>query len=118
MAIINKPPAKVARKAITVRMPEPIVMELHRYATFLDGILSYVAVEALKLVFRKDAQFSEWLIQNPIGTPGSAKVQAEAAGSMPPSTLPFARAKRSRIRPTAEQSENVGLATPLRIAGA
>lgn len=118
MAIIEKPPTKVLRKAITIRLSEQIALELHQYATFLGGSLDYVVAEALKLVFRKDNQFREWLKQNPIGSDPSTKVEAGTAGSMPASKTPSADAASTGIRTTVEQSENAGLTSPSRIADA
>ncbi len=64
MPILRKPPAAIVRKAVTIRMPEPIVIELHQYAKFLDGTLDHVVVEALQLVFKKDREFRQWLSEN------------------------------------------------------
>jgi hypothetical protein len=116
MAIIEKPPAKVLRKAITIRLSEQIALELHQYATFLGGSLDYVVAEALKLVFRKDNQFREWLKQNPIGTARSTEVEAGTAGSVPASKTPLADTASTGIRATAQQSENARLTSPSRMA--
>lgn len=64
MAIITRPPATVAKKAVTVRMPEPVAETLHQYASFIGSSLDHVIVEALKLIFKKDAEFKAWQDQH------------------------------------------------------
>ncbi len=64
MALLKKPPALVERKAITIRMPEPVVAGLHHYAQFLGSTLDHVVVQALQFVFNKDLQFKKWLEQD------------------------------------------------------
>ncbi len=64
MPILKKPSVAIVRKAVTIRMPEPIVTELHQYASFLGGTLDHVVVEALQLVFKKDREFRQWLSEN------------------------------------------------------
>jgi len=70
MAIITRPPATIAKKAVTVRMPEPVVETLHQYASFIGSTLDYVVVEALRLIFKKDAEFKAWKDQQ--RTPASS----------------------------------------------
>lgn len=64
MPILKKPSVAIVRKAVTIRMPEPIVTELHQHARFLGGTLDHVVVEALQLVFKKDREFRQWLSEN------------------------------------------------------
>lgn len=64
MPILTKPPKTEPRKAVTIRMQQSIVVALHQYARFLGCSLDYVVVEALKLVFNKDAEFQEWMPEN------------------------------------------------------
>jgi hypothetical protein len=39
MAIITRPPATIGKKAVTVRMPQPVAKTLHEYARFLGSSL-------------------------------------------------------------------------------
>jgi hypothetical protein len=57
MAIITRPPAIVTKKAVTIRIPEPVAAALHQCARFIGSSLDHVVVEALKLIFKKDAEF-------------------------------------------------------------
>ncbi|HXJ92737.1 MAG TPA: hypothetical protein VMT20_07615 [Terriglobia bacterium] len=98
MAIINRPPANVPRKAITVRMPLPIADALHDYASFIGSSLDHVVVEALKLIFRKDSEFKAWQNAQPaaLSQPSS---EGDSAESTPPSSkLLFDEAKRNGRR--------------------
>jgi hypothetical protein len=85
MAIITRPPATIAKKAVTVRMPEPIAKTLHEHASFLGSSLDHVVVEALRLIFNKDAEFKTWQNERRDLIPGAAGEQAsaESAPSLP-----------------------------------
>lgn len=97
MAIITRPPATIAKKPVTVRMPEPIAETLHQYAEFLGSSLDHIVVEALKLVFKKDAEFKAWRDQR--RTPGPhVAAQTDSAATEPPPF--FAESKRDGHRAT------------------
>jgi len=100
MAIITRPPASIARRAVTIRMPEPFVQTLHDYARFLGSSLDHIVVEALKLVFKKDAEFKAWQIQQQ-NSPPLAAAPAEASLAVQPL---FAQRKRDGHRATGEKS--------------
>jgi hypothetical protein len=53
-----KPPARIA---ITCKVPEKLATWLKQYAEFLDSSQEYVVTETLRLAFRKDKEFQEWL---------------------------------------------------------
>jgi hypothetical protein len=59
---ILKSPARQP-KAVTVqaRVEESVKTQLELYAEFIDASPSYVITEALKLLFRKDHDFAQWL---------------------------------------------------------
>jgi hypothetical protein len=44
-------------------MEEEVKHNLDSYAEFIDGNVSYVVSEALKLLFRRDQEFRLWLGQ-------------------------------------------------------
>ncbi|HEV2381821.1 MAG TPA: hypothetical protein VG206_18790 [Terriglobia bacterium] len=99
MAIITRPPATVAKKAVTIRLPEPVAHTLHDYATFLGSSLDHVVVEALKLVFKKDAEFKAWQIQQNSSPPPSA-VRVDSWAAVPL----FSEPKRDGHRATGGES--------------
>lgn len=104
MAIITRPPATILKKAITIRMPEPLAETLHQYAEFLDSSLDHIAVEALKLVFKKDAEFKAWRDQQ--RTPVLQVVaQRDSSSAAPPLFLP--KASATGIAPQEEKAERV-----------
>jgi len=61
MAILKSPPKLPKNETLQLRVEEDIKAKLHKYAEFLDSSESYVVSEALKLLFRKDAEFKTWL---------------------------------------------------------
>ena len=100
MAIIARPPASISKKAVTVRMPEPIAQMLHEYASFLGSSLDHIVIEALKLVFKKDTEFRAWRERQRRSPPDLAPLE-----SAPPAPLPlFAESKRDGHRATGEKS--------------
>jgi predicted transcriptional regulator len=61
---ILKPPSKPPKnETLQIRVEEQIKTKLHKYAEFINSSESYVASEALKLLFRKDDEFKMWLEQ-------------------------------------------------------
>ena len=104
MAIITRPPAAVAKKAVTVRMPEPVAKTLHEYATFLGSSLDHVVVEALKLIFKKDAEFKAWQSEHWDSIPGAGGEQASAESALPLPPPLFTERRRDGHRATAEDS--------------
>ena len=104
MAIITRPPATIAKKAVTVRMPEPVAETLHQYASFIGSSLDHVIVEALKLIFKKDAEFKAWQDQRRTPLPHSETERASAESA--PAVAPplFAERKRDGHRATGGES--------------
>lgn len=64
MAILKSPPKPPKNETLQIRVEETIRSKLTRYAEFIDSSESYVVSEALKFLFRKDAQFNHWLGQH------------------------------------------------------
>jgi hypothetical protein len=100
-----KPPARVP---ITCKVPEETATLLKRYAQFLDSTQEHVIVETLRLAFRRDKEFQEWLTANhpetqtarrdsaiPAGNP-SRPTPAIAAPRAATPALPDPRAERAR----------------------
>jgi predicted transcriptional regulator len=61
MPILKSPPKAAKNETLQLRVEEEIKMNLHRYAEFLNSSESYVVSEALRLLFRKDREFRDWL---------------------------------------------------------
>jgi hypothetical protein len=53
-----KPPARIA---LTCKVPQSIATLLKCYAEFLDSSQEHVVTETLRLAFRKDREFQDWL---------------------------------------------------------
>ncbi len=60
MAILKSPSKQPKTATLQVRLEEQVRHNLDRYAEFIDANPSYVVSEALKLLFRKDAEFKRW----------------------------------------------------------
>src|SRR5262249_25692280 len=102
--MITRPPATIARKAVTVRMPEPVANTLHEYAIFLGSSLDHIVVEALKLIFKKDAEFKAWQAEHQHSIPGEAAEKGSAESVPPPPPPLFTERRRDGHRATAVES--------------
>ncbi len=65
MPILKSPPKAAKHETLQLRVDEEIKTKLRKYAEFLDSSESYVVSEALKLLFRKDNEFRDWLDGRP-----------------------------------------------------
>ena len=65
MAILKSPPRPPKNETLQIRVEEEIKRKLHKYAEFISSSESYVVSEALKLLFRKDTEFKDWVEQPP-----------------------------------------------------
>lgn len=101
MAIITRPPATIMKKAVTIRMPEPVSETLHQYAEFLNSSLDHIVVEALKLVFKKDAEFKAWRDRRRSSVPQPTAPTDSAPAAPPPL---FAESKRDNHRAAGGES--------------
>ena len=61
MAILKSPPKPPKNETLQIRIEETIRSKLSKYAEFIGASESYVVIEALKLLFRKDDEFKSWL---------------------------------------------------------
>jgi len=61
MAILKSPPKPPKNEILQIRIDEHVRSRLAKYAEFIDSSESYVVSEALKLVFKKDNEFRNWL---------------------------------------------------------
>jgi hypothetical protein len=63
LSILKAPPKQLKNAMIQVRVEENVKLKLDRSAEFIGGNQAYVVSEALKLLFKKDAEFNAWLDQ-------------------------------------------------------
>lgn len=61
MAILKSPRKPPKNETLQIRVEETIRSKLAKYAEFIDSSESYVVSESLKLLFRKDEEFKNWL---------------------------------------------------------
>ena len=76
MPILKPPPKATKNETLQLRVQEEIKTKLRGYAEFINSSESYVVSEALKLLFRKDAEFKTWLQEQP-----RSEVQPQIAGN-------------------------------------
>ncbi len=65
MAILKSQPKKPDTTTIQARVEESVKFQLDRYAEFIHSSPSYVITEALKLLFKRDEEFKQWLSHHP-----------------------------------------------------
>ena len=84
---VLKAPVKVMRNAaIQVRVEEEVDTKLRKYAEFIHATPAFVVAESLKILFKKDAEFREWLAQhgdNPIPAQTEKPIPHEPAETKP-----------------------------------
>jgi len=64
LALLKAPSKQPKSTTLQVRLEEEVRHNLDKYAEFIGANASYVASEALKLLFRKDEEFKRWLGQH------------------------------------------------------
>jgi hypothetical protein len=104
MPLINRPPASMPKKAVTIRMPEDIIDSLHEYARFLGSSLDHIVIEALKLVFKRDQEFKAWQDQQRTSLP-SASAPADSSTPVPPSLF----AERGAMAGTTREEQRIAV---------
>ena len=66
MPLLKPPEPQVPRRKYYLRIEESLAPTMERYAEFLGATtIDHVISQALEFVFRKDADFKEWLTQYP-----------------------------------------------------
>jgi len=61
MALLKPPIEEPKTTTLTVRIHEELKQRLDHYAEYLGAGPGHVVSEALRLVFRKDRQFKQWI---------------------------------------------------------
>jgi predicted transcriptional regulator len=77
MALLKAPSKQPKTTTLQVRLEERVRYNLDKYAEFIDANASYVVSEALKLLFRKDEEFKNWLGQH-TSNRNQEQIQGEA----------------------------------------
>jgi hypothetical protein len=65
MPILKSQLKKPNTAMIQARVEESVKFQLDKYAEFIQSSPSYVITEALKLLFRRDDDFKQWLNEHP-----------------------------------------------------
>jgi predicted transcriptional regulator len=63
LPLLKAPSKQPKTTTLQVRLEEEVRHKLDRYAEFIGANPSYVVSAALKLLFRKDAEFKRWIGQ-------------------------------------------------------
>jgi hypothetical protein len=61
MPILKAPPIQPKNETLQLRVPQDLKFRLMCYAEFINACVSYVVSAALERLFRKDAEFQEFL---------------------------------------------------------
>lgn len=80
MAILKAPPAQPKNETIQLRVSQDLKLRLTRYAEFIHATTSYVVSEMLERLFRKDAEFQEYLATD---TPSESGNHSEEEKAQP-----------------------------------
>ena len=62
MPILKAPPVQTKNETLQLRVSQDLKFRLTRYAEFIHASAAYVVSEALERLFRKDAEFQEYLV--------------------------------------------------------
>ena len=81
MSIIKKPATPPEIVALEVRIEQPLIEMLDRYAEFIGSTRDHIVTSAVKLVFKKDYEFKRWLREQ-LGTQ-KARRNSEAQNEAP-----------------------------------
>jgi predicted transcriptional regulator len=65
VALLKTPLKRPRTTTLQIRLEEEVKLKLENYAQFIEATPSYVMTEALKLLFKKDAEFKHWLEHHP-----------------------------------------------------
>jgi predicted transcriptional regulator len=64
MPLLKAPQKQPKTTGLQVRIEDDVKLTLHKYAEFLDANPSYVVIEALKHLFKRDDEFKRWMDNN------------------------------------------------------
>lgn len=92
MPILKAPPVQPKNETLQLRVSQDLKYRLMCYAEFLDASASYVVSEALERLFRKDAEFQEYLATWKPSESGDHSEEEEI--HQPPHTDPIGLSKK------------------------
>jgi len=72
MSIIKKPATPPEIVTLEVRIEQPLIEMLDRYAEFIGSTRDHIVTSAVRLVFKKDYDFKRWLREQ-LGTQKTKK---------------------------------------------
>jgi len=61
MSVLKAPPQKPKNETIQLRVSQEVKFQLIRYAEFIHASPSFIVVELLERLFRKDAEFQAYV---------------------------------------------------------
>ena len=61
MPVLKAPPQQPKNETLQLRVPQDIKLRLTRYADFIHASPSFIVVQLLERLFRKDAEFEAYL---------------------------------------------------------
>lgn len=80
MPLLKPPEPQVSTRRLYLRIDESLAQTAERYAQFLGtDNLDHVVSQALEFIFKRDAQFKQWLAQHP-PTPGTQRTKTNEHG--------------------------------------
>ena len=63
MSIIKKPEVPPEIDTLEIRIEQPLIQMLDRYAEFIGSDRNHVVISAIRVVFKRDYEFKRWLRQ-------------------------------------------------------
>lgn len=81
MSIIKKPAVPPEIVTLEVRIEQPSIEMLDRYAEFIGSTRDHIVTSAVRLVFKKDYEFKRW-VREQLGTQ-KTKRNSEAQNDVP-----------------------------------
>ena len=77
MPLLKAPEPQLATRRLYLRIDESLAQTAERYADFLGtDKLDHVVSQALAFIFKRDAQFKQWLTERPTNSKGVSQSRA------------------------------------------
>lgn len=77
MPLLKPPEPQLATRRLYLRIDESLAQTAERYAEFLGtDKLDHVVSQALAFIFKRDAQFRQWLVEHPVNSTGLPQTRA------------------------------------------
>jgi len=70
----------VEKETLSLRLDRDVHERLKQYAAFIQSPKDYVIGQALRRLFDKDHEFTEWLSKHETATPGTGTVENATGG--------------------------------------